>query len=77
MKPEVLLLTDYQKNLKVKNSKTRKMKIQARIGIKDLLVLLGILVALLIGLSTQWASTDNIFLDIANVQDLNKLLGLG
>ena len=77
MKPEVLLLTDYQKNLKVKNSKTRKMKIQARIGIKDLLVLLGILVALLIGLSTQWASADNIFLDIANVQDLNKLLGLG
>jgi len=53
------------------------MKIQARIGIKDLLVLLGILVALLIGLSTQWASADNIFLDIANVQDLNKLLGLG
>ena len=77
MKPEVLLLTDYQKNLRVKNSKTRKMKIQARIGIKDLLVLLGILVALLIGLSTQWASADNIFLDIANVQDLNKLLGLG
>lgn len=77
MKPEVLLLIDYQNSFKVKNSKTQEMKIQARIGIKDLLFLLGILVALLIGLSTQWASVDNIFLDIANVQDLNKLLGLG